>query len=97
MRFNATNFIANVTWLPLSKAHGFSYPSILSGLIHYISPFLTKMLLYMKKKSPLTIKSTVLTIKSLLLKYANRNFNFQTVHSSEERISVHVPQRKLRT
>ena len=36
-------------------------------------------------------------IKSLLLKYANRNLNVQTVHSSEERISVHVPQRKLTT
>ena len=28
-------------------------------------------------------------------KYGNRNLNVQTVHSSEERISVHVPQRKL--
>ena len=27
-----------------------TYPSILSGLIHYISPFLRKMLLYMKKE-----------------------------------------------
>ena len=27
-----------------------TYPSILSGLIHYISPFLRKMPLYMKKE-----------------------------------------------
>ena len=55
------------------------------------------MLLYMEKKSPLTIMSAILMIKSLLLKYANRNLNVQTVHSSEERISVHVPQTKLTT
>ena len=32
------------------KSTWFFYPSILSGLIHYISPFLRKMPLYMKKK-----------------------------------------------
>ena len=32
------------------KSTWFCYPSILSSLMHYISPFLRKMLLYMKKE-----------------------------------------------
>ena len=36
-------------------------------------------------------------VSSSNIKHANRNLNVQTVHSSEERISVHVPQRKLTT
>ena len=32
------------------KSTWYPHPSILSGLIHYISPFLRKMLLYMKKE-----------------------------------------------
>ena len=45
-----------------------TYTTILSGLLHYISPLLRKMLHYVKRKSSLTFKSTILTIKPLASK-----------------------------
>ena len=75
-----------------------TYPSILSGLIHYISPFLRKMLLYMKKEISINNKVNYNNDKVSSSKIRKQKLECSScTYSSEGRISVHVPQRKLTT